>query len=405
MKILFIILIFMLIITSCDLASLIGIEDEPDGSTPTHHAEGITFIDTDLDHGQIGGKLNIIKAINEGNIGSYVVYYSVDGTNTSGPPIIELSKTGTNLQYNLPQNTNISGINYFIVRTKNSHGEMNTGVNANLSDNTYSEPQNELDATFLVKVQEIYSWAVYNRSNKSEYVNNFKLSIPGYYRKYNTNPYNQIISDNMRYHFLLSDLLTTKNYIPIGDPQGDYLDTGNWNEGMRNNCTNYNNTIINTQENNIIDYGEIYSDEFSILASSNYNNNINYNAPETEISNEINRDYLFEGSYTRYRTIVNPNDFVENVAVLYDTFTFHTWHEKDYTSMPYYKVNEIIVTKSDSAKFNNIYIDINKCFDYTISGNSLTVRMKYFNRKEEGLVLSFIVETQSESKAYNFIID
>ena len=396
--------ILLLVITSCDLAGLIGGEDES-GSSPTHHAEGITFTDTDMDIGQIGGTVNIIKAIDESDISSYVFYYSIDGTNPNGTAIIELAKNGSNLNYSIPQNTNISGINYFIVRTKNSYGEMNTGISINLVDNTYPIPDNPLDVIFTLNAQEIYSWSIYNRSNKSEYSNNFINKIPWNYKKYNTFPFNQKISDNMRYHFTISDILTTKNYISQGDPQGEYLDTGNWNEAMRNNCINNNNIIINTQENNIIEYGENYSDEFSITTESNYNNGINYSAPETEITNVNNTNYTFEGCYTRYRTINDPNDYIENVAVLFDAFTFSTWNEKIYTSPPYYKINEIIVTKEELADFTNIYIDINKCFDYTISGNQMTVRMKYFNSKEEGLIFSFVIAANDSNKAYNYIID
>jgi hypothetical protein len=104
---------------------------------PVNPAVNITFIDTDPDVLEIGGTINITRAINESDITHYVLYWGSGPSTKSGPAIAELNKTGANLNYSISQNRSISvSRTHFLVFSKNEVGEMATGVNVSISDYT-----------------------------------------------------------------------------------------------------------------------------------------------------------------------------------------------------------------------------------------------------------------------------
>ena len=413
--VLFINLIVLLILfSSCDIAELFG-GDEEEGSPPTHHAEGITFTDTDTDNGQIGGTVNIIKAIDESNINSYVMYYSVDGTNKSGSPIIEFSKTGGNLQYQIPQNTNISGINYFIVRTKNSNGEMNTGVNHLIVDPPDivipTEPV-DLEVNFRASVQEVYNYNVYTRSNKNDYINNFRYSYPTSYIGYETIPG---INDNMfniirmYYPVWRFGLFTTYNNVPYNN--NNYLNfSGNTDDMFQDRYEQYNTYLTYFEDNEIVTQGNDLSQIFYINISENFNNYFIYTAPENYT---YNNQLVWRRSFA-IRLIVNvirkyDNSIVysyPNQILISDYFNLYKWYEKVSTAVLYYKVNQIIATKSDTAEFANIYINTANCISFEIIDNNLHVFLKDVSTKITGVIATFDVvnPNTNENESYSLQI-
>ncbi len=414
--VLFINLIVLLILfSSCDLAELFGSEDGDGGSAPTHHAEGITFTDTDTDNGQIGGTINIIKAIDETDINTYVVYYSVDGTNASGQAIIELSKTGGNLQYLIPLNTNIAGINYFLVRTKNSHGEMNTGVNHLIVDPQDivipTEPV-DLEVNFRASVQEVYNYNVYTRSNKNDYINNFRYSYPTSYIGYETIPG---INDNMfniirmYYPVWRFGIVTTYNNVSYNN--NNYLNfSGNTDDMFQDRYEQYNTYLTYFEDNEIVTQGNDLSQIFYINISENFNNYFIYTAP---VNYTYNNQLIWKRSFAiRLNVNVvrkNDNSIVysyPNQILISDYFNLYKWYEKVSTAVLYYKVNQIIATKSDTAEFTNIYINTANCISFEIIDNNLHVFLKDVSTKITGVIATFDVvnPNTNENESYSLQI-
>jgi hypothetical protein len=119
---------------------------EPSGSgtgggsgntAPTYTASSITFFDGDSDTGQISGTLSIGKATDETNITDYVLYWGSNSTTklAGQAAIATRAKTGVNIQHGFSGNTAIpSGATHFLVYTKNSVGEMATGISQAITD-------------------------------------------------------------------------------------------------------------------------------------------------------------------------------------------------------------------------------------------------------------------------------
>jgi hypothetical protein len=102
---------------------------------PINMAEGITFTDEDDGFREISGDILIEKAVDESDLTHYQIYWGSSINTTSGSPIAEISKTGSNIVYPLSINTQIpSGINYLLVYTKNEDGPMATGLNLEIYD-------------------------------------------------------------------------------------------------------------------------------------------------------------------------------------------------------------------------------------------------------------------------------
>ena len=105
---------------------------------PTNAAVSMSFTDTDTDGGEITGTVNITKAISEADVTHYELYWGSDTTTKqSATPITTIAVTGSDLTYSIPANTTVpSGptATHLLVFTKNSEGEMTTGVSAATGD-------------------------------------------------------------------------------------------------------------------------------------------------------------------------------------------------------------------------------------------------------------------------------
>ncbi len=438
--VLFIILI-ALFAMSCDLASLIGKDDEEDGSSPTHHAEGITFTDTDPQHGQIGGSINIIKALNESDINSYLIYYSVDGTNKSGSAIIELPKKGSNLQYNLPQNTGIIGINYFIVRTKNSHGEMNTGINHIIIDPP-DIPDNpdpvDLEVTFRANVQEVYNYNVYTRSNKnaSDMYGNisfdtFLMQRPTYYingdfndgeqyasyGNFNDDLFNKCITPSSGYFNTNNEGIVIVNFMG-GYSSGSFVTStahGKYrvyfirqDANLVNQANSFKTIINNRVDNAVITSGYDVSDIFIISTENVLDNYFIFDAPGNSNYNIQQSNYQF-ATYVKVREYsVHYTSFIysRHDSLMCRVFTHTTWNERVNSANNYYKVNQVIATKSDTSEFSNIYINTANSISFEILDNNLYVFLKDVNTKITGIIATFDVVNPNteEMQSYSYQI-
>ncbi len=101
------------------------IEDRQ-GDPPANYAQGVSFDDEDSDQWEISGTINIKRAIDEDDITAYVVYYV--NNNSTFTKIIELTKTGDNVSYPIPDNTPLGDNKYLFVVTKNGIDVMPDGV-------------------------------------------------------------------------------------------------------------------------------------------------------------------------------------------------------------------------------------------------------------------------------------
>ncbi|MCP4752206.1 MAG: DUF1566 domain-containing protein [Proteobacteria bacterium] len=117
-------------------------DDETSGGTtitavPTNSAAALSFADTDPDDGQISGNIVVAKAGNESDLTHYVLYWGSNATTklNDQPAMATLAKTGGDPTYTLPENTPVlSGAAYFLVFSRNNHGEMETGTSTKIED-------------------------------------------------------------------------------------------------------------------------------------------------------------------------------------------------------------------------------------------------------------------------------
>ncbi|MDX2469387.1 MAG: fibronectin type III domain-containing protein [SAR324 cluster bacterium] len=104
---------------------------------PTYTATALDFTDSDLNSDEIEGTLTITMADDETDITHYVVYWGVgDDTLLEGETAIsEIQVTGADLTYDFAADTAVPDTaTYFVVRTKNDKGEMDTGVSLAFTD-------------------------------------------------------------------------------------------------------------------------------------------------------------------------------------------------------------------------------------------------------------------------------
>ena len=120
-----------------------------DRTVPYNKAAGLSAAaDGDASAGQYSGDVTITAASNENDITHYVLYWASSSDNTSKldgeAAITTIAKTDT-LTYTIPINTDVqdgarSGGNfYLVVYTKNSDGEMSSGIGTTVADNTGDE--------------------------------------------------------------------------------------------------------------------------------------------------------------------------------------------------------------------------------------------------------------------------
>lgn len=101
---------------------------------PVNPAAGLSFTDTDQNAGKIGGTVTITKAANESDLTHYVLYFSDNGTAKTGTALATIAKTGANLTWDMPADTALSTHTHIMVFTKNTIGEMATGVATSITD-------------------------------------------------------------------------------------------------------------------------------------------------------------------------------------------------------------------------------------------------------------------------------
>ncbi|NBX18894.1 MAG: hypothetical protein EBR09_16200, partial [Proteobacteria bacterium] len=99
-----------------------------DVGIPVNSATSVSFTDTDLRGGKIGGDIAIAKAANESDISDYVIYFGSNAsTKLSGQIVAEIAKTDANLKITLPDGTDKpKDATHFLVFTRNKDGEMAT---------------------------------------------------------------------------------------------------------------------------------------------------------------------------------------------------------------------------------------------------------------------------------------
>ncbi len=117
-------------------------DDDDDTTIPINAAEGVSFTDTDIiTRGQIGGDITITRAINEGDVTHYNIYWGSDESTVKDNTtlIASLKKTGNDLTYTISDDTSTDGASHLLVFTKNSVGEMETGVSVAITDNAVPE--------------------------------------------------------------------------------------------------------------------------------------------------------------------------------------------------------------------------------------------------------------------------
>ena len=107
-----------------DCASVDIINNEPTPEPPVNAPVSVSFTDNDGEL-TIGGPITITRAVDEFDITHYVLRFGNNGCNVANGYITEIIKTGTNINYQLPQNTAIPvGASQILVYSKNEWGEM-----------------------------------------------------------------------------------------------------------------------------------------------------------------------------------------------------------------------------------------------------------------------------------------
>jgi len=96
-----------------------------DKGVPVNKAEAITFADTDLNYDELEGTITITKALDEIDITDYTLYWGGNSTTKCSDPIVVFEKSGSNMTYTIPANTQIPvTATHFLVFSKNNNWEM-----------------------------------------------------------------------------------------------------------------------------------------------------------------------------------------------------------------------------------------------------------------------------------------
>lgn len=114
------------------------VDEEETAAVPAHAATSLSFTDTDANGSEIAGNLTINAASDESDITHYVLYWGTNATTKqSSTPIATLAVTGGALTHAFSANTAIPSspaASHLLVFTKNSSGEMATGVSLLIID-------------------------------------------------------------------------------------------------------------------------------------------------------------------------------------------------------------------------------------------------------------------------------
>lgn len=104
-------------------------------SVPVNAPAGVTFTDTDTDTGEIAGTVAIVKATSEADVTHYRIYLGKDA-DKKALELATLPKTGSNLNFIVPENTVIGDNTNIYVYTVNGIGECATPATVVITDDT-----------------------------------------------------------------------------------------------------------------------------------------------------------------------------------------------------------------------------------------------------------------------------
>jgi PKD repeat protein len=124
----------LLTLTSCGGGG--GNDSDPINDTVIQPAKAVRFTDFDLDQGELGGTIAIDRAENESGVTEYVVYWSNDAAEKL-QKFISISKPNSarTIESEVADNTAFfDGATHWLVVTKNTAQEMNTGVSTRIND-------------------------------------------------------------------------------------------------------------------------------------------------------------------------------------------------------------------------------------------------------------------------------
>ncbi|CAJ1423652.1 unnamed protein product [Effrenium voratum] len=122
-----------------------------DRAYPVNLPSQIQFDDADMDAGQIGGSLTVMRASDETDVTSYTAYYGSSAASDSSAQVAligeilvaSLPSGSTSAVFTIPMNTAppgavgvFNGASYFLGFSKNSLGESLSGISASLVDKT-----------------------------------------------------------------------------------------------------------------------------------------------------------------------------------------------------------------------------------------------------------------------------
>lgn len=107
---------------------------EEEGEVPANAPADVTFTDTDTTDDTIGGTIAITKATSEDDVTHYAIYFGSDAT-TKTTEIATLPKTGSDLEFILPDGTAFGDNTHILVFTKNENGLCETPAAVAITDN------------------------------------------------------------------------------------------------------------------------------------------------------------------------------------------------------------------------------------------------------------------------------
>jgi len=124
--------------SQCPGKTTVDAEKHTCSGMPSEKAS-VSFKDTDMQEGSVGGEVKITKAKNEFDIDKYVLYWGKDSTTKLDPPLNalvgEVSPTGGDAFFSIPAGTPFpSAASHLLVFSKNEYGEYLTPGNVALKD-------------------------------------------------------------------------------------------------------------------------------------------------------------------------------------------------------------------------------------------------------------------------------
>lgn len=165
------------------------------GLIPSNLAQGLSFNDNDRGEDLVGGTVTIMCAADESDLTSYVVYWGSDATTKLPGAIIELPKTGSDIQFLITNATPVPvGATHMLVYSKNIFGEslspmaldfddmISRMIEINTLNNTGSSPSNfaEYNGLLYFSATDVtYGYELWSFDDSSETLNLAASVNPG----------------------------------------------------------------------------------------------------------------------------------------------------------------------------------------------------------------------------------